>query len=207
MRSFDPTRDYYEVLGVERKANARQIRRAYHARARVSHPDLGGSSSTMREINEAYEVLGNEALRRTYDGERGLTQERLPVWHKHETPNRTESSGIRRPDRDLLWLTTRAIICALFAMFCLLLAEEGGAQRVKSAVFPWLLRGLSFVVLGVGILFGYSAHRLAQQKISRKEFARPEKHLTMCRTIFRLVIVGFFCLLILGVLVEAMRDS
>lgn len=62
-------RDPYEVLGVPRSASTRQIRAAYVARARRAHPDLVGQRGLdmMRAINEAWEVLKDDARRRAFD--------------------------------------------------------------------------------------------------------------------------------------------
>lgn len=66
-------RDYYEVLGVPRTASADDIKRAYRQLARKHHPDLqpaaerSQASERLKEINEAYEVLGDAEKRSKYD--------------------------------------------------------------------------------------------------------------------------------------------
>ena len=66
-------RDYYEVLGVPRTATAEDIKRAYRQLARKHHPDLQPAAERARaaerfkEINEAYEVLGDPDKRAKYD--------------------------------------------------------------------------------------------------------------------------------------------
>jgi curved DNA-binding protein len=66
-------RDYYEVLGVPRTASADEIKRAYRQLARKHHPDLqpaaerGRAAERFKEINEAYEVLGDSDKRARYD--------------------------------------------------------------------------------------------------------------------------------------------
>ncbi len=63
-------RDYYEVLGVSRTASADDIRRAYRQMARKYHPDVNsdaGAEDMFKEVNEAYEVLGDEQRRASYD--------------------------------------------------------------------------------------------------------------------------------------------
>ena len=66
-------RDYYEVLGVARGATAQEIKRAYRQLARKLHPDLqpaaerAKASERFKEINEAYEVLGDPEKRAKYD--------------------------------------------------------------------------------------------------------------------------------------------
>lgn len=60
-------RDHYEVLGVPRNAGLDQVRAAYRAAARNHHPDAGGSSARMRELNAAWQVLGDPVRRAAYD--------------------------------------------------------------------------------------------------------------------------------------------
>jgi DnaJ-class molecular chaperone len=62
-------KDYYKILGVEKNANSDQIKRAYRSLALKYHPDRGeeASEEKFKEINEAYQVLGDEAKKRQYD--------------------------------------------------------------------------------------------------------------------------------------------
>jgi len=63
-------RDYYEVLGVERNASQEDIKKAFRRLARQYHPDVNKSPEAeprFKEINEAYEVLGNPEKRTAYD--------------------------------------------------------------------------------------------------------------------------------------------
>ena len=60
--------DYYNVLGVDKKASAEDIKKAYRKLAHKYHPDKnGGDDKKFKEINEAYQVLGKEDKRRQYD--------------------------------------------------------------------------------------------------------------------------------------------
>jgi len=62
------SRDYYSVLGVERGASAEEIKRAYRKLAHRHHPDkTGGDEEKFKEVNEAYQVLGDQDKRARYD--------------------------------------------------------------------------------------------------------------------------------------------
>ena len=64
--------DLYRVLQVDASADSATIRVAYRALAAVSHPDHAGAAgeSRMRELNAAWEVLGDPERRAAYDAER-----------------------------------------------------------------------------------------------------------------------------------------
>ncbi len=64
-------KDYYKILGVEKSATDDDIRKAYRKLAREHHPDVAKdkvrSEEKFKEINEAYEVLGDKQKRKDYD--------------------------------------------------------------------------------------------------------------------------------------------
>jgi curved DNA-binding protein len=63
-------KDYYEVLGVARGAEAEVVKRAYRKMARKYHPDVSkekNAESRFKEVQEAYEVLRDPEKRAAYD--------------------------------------------------------------------------------------------------------------------------------------------
>jgi len=64
-------KDYYATLGVAKSANEKEIKQAFRKLARKFHPDVNPSDksaeSKFKEINEAYEVLGDPEKRKKYD--------------------------------------------------------------------------------------------------------------------------------------------
>ena len=63
-------KDYYEILGVSKDASAQTIKSAYRKLARKYHPDVNkapDAQAKFKDINEAYEVLGDENKRKRYD--------------------------------------------------------------------------------------------------------------------------------------------
>ncbi len=76
-------KDYYKILGVDRKADADEIRAAYRKLARKYHPDVNpGAEDKFKEISEAWEVLGNPENRKKYDqlGANWKNYQDIPHW-------------------------------------------------------------------------------------------------------------------------------
>eukprot|EP00727_Mastigamoeba_balamuthi_P005008 m51a1_g14505 putative heat shock protein family protein (360) ;mRNA; r:805103-807122 len=59
--------DYYKILGIERDATPRDIKKAFRKLSLEQHPDRGGDTKKYQDISRAYEVLSDPEKRRTYD--------------------------------------------------------------------------------------------------------------------------------------------
>src|SRR6266699_2261647 len=63
--------DYYQTLGVDRKADVEEIRKAYRRPARKHHPDLNpgdkASEDRFKKVQEAYDILSDPKKKQMYD--------------------------------------------------------------------------------------------------------------------------------------------
>lgn len=62
------SKDYYNILGIDRNASQEEIKKAFRKKAHEYHPDKkDGDEAKFKEVNEAYQVLGNPQKRKQYD--------------------------------------------------------------------------------------------------------------------------------------------
>jgi molecular chaperone DnaJ len=69
-KDMTPSKDYYQILGIQKNASQEEIKSAFRRLARQYHPDVckeTGAVDKFKEINEAYQVLGDERKRSQYD--------------------------------------------------------------------------------------------------------------------------------------------
>ncbi len=59
--------DLYRLLGIKRGASKAEVRKAYRRKAKVSHPDKGGSAEAFSALATAHDVLSDERRRERYD--------------------------------------------------------------------------------------------------------------------------------------------
>ena len=59
--------DYYSILGINKDASDKDIRKAYKKKSMQHHPDRGGNEEEFKKVNEAYSTLKDPAKRQQYD--------------------------------------------------------------------------------------------------------------------------------------------
>lgn len=70
MSRMSKKRDYYEILGVDKKASQDDIKKAYRKLVKKFHPDVNDAEDAeekFKEVQEAYEILSDESKRKAYD--------------------------------------------------------------------------------------------------------------------------------------------
>ena len=90
------TKDYYAVMGVNAKASGDEIKKRYRELARRYHPDVNpkpDAAQKIKEINEAYGVIGDTERRASYDAERMFEAKTASA----STPRQTPPSQPPRP--------------------------------------------------------------------------------------------------------------
>jgi len=72
-------KDYYKILGVPKDCSQQDIKKAYRKLARSWHPDTckNGDSSRFREVQEAYEHIGDKQKRAAYDRQLRSSQQQI----------------------------------------------------------------------------------------------------------------------------------
>src|SRR3981189_753288 len=120
--------DYYELLGVPRKASAKDIRTAFRKLARKYHPDLNpgdkSAEEKFKQLQEAYDVLSDSKKRQMYD-QYGFYSDNLPPGR----PGRARGGGGS--------CCTSSDICSGAA------AEGPGWDRRRSRAAPWSTKSRS----------------------------------------------------------------
>lgn len=97
---------YYLVLGVDRNASQEDIKKAYRRLAKKYHPDVNPGNKEaeerFKEINEAYNTLGDETLKKAYDDKLDGRKDYSPGGHDNKKGNekKTQSGYTQKIDLD-----------------------------------------------------------------------------------------------------------
>lgn len=152
---------HYEVLGVERGAPVRDIRRAYLALARRHHPDRGsGDAERMARINAAWAVLGDATRRAAYDETLDpvvAARPEAPPWRPYDTgpdPDPMPAEDVSPPsDRDRVVTMLPAILFASAVSSLAVGLVSGLAAVLAFGIVCLVAAALSFVVVPVVRMF------------------------------------------------------
>ncbi len=156
MDRFNPSRDYYEVLGASEDASPREIERLYKRLAHHRHPDRGGTEDDMKALNEAYQVLHDEVKRKEYDSQRISVVTQPGVIHV--------TQAVR--DVGVYGQLLSALLCMLTGLMLLFLVHFNGL---------WFLWPLSILAMGVvlfGVIIAHAAMTNARESFAAQHPAR-----------------------------------
>lgn len=175
MSQFDSNKDYYAVLGVDKDASQIDIDRSYRRLASKHHPDRGGSEERMKLLNEAYGVLKDATLRRSYDGVR------RPRVYARPAPGFVRVTTPTARDVGVFGHCLSAGLCLLAGLFLLLLV------RFQWIWFLWPLAILAVFVVGCGVLLARSA--MVKMNDSLPVTNRFKRHTRIQEVAFWVVII------------------
>ncbi len=95
--------DYYKTLGLTPSATAEEVKRRYRTLARRYHPDMNPSETAaekIKEVNEAYRVLGDADLRAAYDTGLLLAQQRQAPPRQEPPPPKPKPQAKPPPPKE-----------------------------------------------------------------------------------------------------------
>ena len=149
----DPLPDYYAILGVDRRATDREIVVAYRRQVRLCHPDAhpegGIGEERIREVNQAYEVLGDPARRAEYDralAHQEMRESYVPPERTHVRYGAPRPEWCGRPTYASPWRRQPSVLADLLAVLDALFdvddleLERAFAHEVERLLFAELRR-------------------------------------------------------------------
>jgi curved DNA-binding protein CbpA len=92
MMDFDPSKDYYKILGIEQNATEKQIKESYFKLAKKHHPDVNDGKTTemFKEMTNAYDILSDKNKKKQYDEYRGMFKNQST---QHQNPYYSSQAG------------------------------------------------------------------------------------------------------------------
>jgi curved DNA-binding protein CbpA len=177
-------KDYYELLGARDDDPREEIGRRYKRLAAARHPDRGGSEEEMKDLNEAYRVLGDARSREAYDARRrGHTVTRdvrdddddaadeafAGEWFADERFAREGFSPVSSPaaQADALWGRVAGAMLAIFLGLVLLFLV-----RTQYVTFLFPLAMLAAALVFFGVWMAHAAMVYARAGFAPTHFAR-----------------------------------
>jgi curved DNA-binding protein CbpA len=157
-------RDYYELLGARDGETREEIVRRYRRLAAERHPDRGGSEEGMKELNEAYRVLGDKSAREAYDARRRRS---APVGTREEVAAEELPAASRAAQADALWGRAAGAALVIFLGLVLLFLV-----RVHYVVFLFPLALLAAALVFFGVWMAHAAMVYARAGFAPKHLAR-----------------------------------
>ena len=179
MSQFDSNKDYYGVLGVDKRASSREIYRQYKRQAAQHHPDRGGSEEQMKTLNEAYHVLKDSNARRLYDDSRAYDETRRAP--RNYSAGFVPASTPTARDVGVLGQCLSALLCLAAGLFLLVLV------RFQWMWFLWPLAILAVSVVGFGVLLARSAMVAVNHSLPKTN--RLKRHTKLLEIAFWTVII------------------
>jgi curved DNA-binding protein CbpA len=158
-------RDYYELLGARDGETREEIVRRYRRLAAERHPDRGGSEEGMKELNEAYRVLGDKSAREAYDARRRQATAR--VAHAEIVAEEFVPKTSPAAQADALWGRLAGAGLTIFAGLVLLFLV-----RVHYVVFLFPLALLAAALVFFGVWMAHAAMVYARAGFQPTHFAR-----------------------------------
>ena len=166
---MDARKDHYATLGVARDAEAIVIRAAYKALSQRYHPDKcppverAAAHRRMSDINEAFDVLGDPLLRRSYDEQQSC----MPPKQQQASGSSTRMTGVARAEI-IRRLAPIGIVVGTVLLAMLVAVEKkpwwemtwefvtSGLERPSAYTVNWLTL---IVVVSVGLRVAWVVRR------------------------------------------------
>lgn len=144
------------MLGASEDASPREVERLYKRLAHQRHPDRGGTEEEMKALNEAYQVLHDEATRDEYDSQRR---------HQVARPGAVQVTPAAR-EVGVYGQLLSALLCLLVGLMLLFLVHFNGLW------FLWPLSILAWGVVVFGVIMAHSALTNARRSFAPQHPAR-----------------------------------
>jgi curved DNA-binding protein CbpA len=158
-------RDYYELLGARDGETREEIVRRYRRLAAERHPDRGGSEEGMKELNEAYRVLGDKFAREAYDARRRRAASGAA--RAEDAAEEFVPAVSRAAQADALWGRAAGAALVIFLGLVLLFLV-----RVHYVVFLFPLALLAAALVFFGVWMAHAAMVYARASFQPSHFAR-----------------------------------